>query len=75
VAKIGVAIQKESWALREPFRFAGHVIEASNVVVVTLTDGDLIGRGEATGVIYLSETQDSLFTQIAQPEPKGGRPA
>jgi hypothetical protein len=41
------------------------VIEASDVAVVILRDGDVSGRGEATGVIYHGETLDSLRAQIA----------
>ncbi|HEX4198271.1 MAG TPA: N-acetyl-D-Glu racemase DgcA [Caulobacteraceae bacterium] len=60
-----VAFHKESWPLAAPFRFAGHTIASSDVVVVTLTDGAFRGRGEATGVIYLGETPDSICAQIA----------
>jgi L-alanine-DL-glutamate epimerase-like enolase superfamily enzyme len=65
MAGIRVTVEKESWPLRSPFRFAGHTITSSDVVVVTLTDGEISGRGEATGVIYRGETPDSLCAQIA----------
>jgi L-alanine-DL-glutamate epimerase-like enolase superfamily enzyme len=60
-----VAFHKESWPLAAPFRFAGHTIASSDVVAVTLTDGAFRGQGEATGVIYLGETPDSICAQIA----------
>jgi L-alanine-DL-glutamate epimerase-like enolase superfamily enzyme len=65
MGRLVVAFQKERWPLRAPFRFAGHTIEASEVVVVTLSDGEVSGRGEATGVIYRGETPDSICAQIA----------
>jgi L-Ala-D/L-Glu epimerase len=65
MGRIAVAFEKQSWPLRAPFRFAGHTIEASDVVVVTLTDGEVSGRGEAIGVIYRGETPDSLCADIA----------
>jgi len=60
-----VGIEKQSWPLVAPFRFAGYEIAASDVVVVTLDDGEVRGRGEATGVIYRGETPDTIFAQIA----------
>jgi L-Ala-D/L-Glu epimerase len=65
MGRLTVTFQQESWPLLAPFRFAGHTIEASNVVVVMLTDGENTGRGEATGVIYRSETPDSICAQVA----------
>jgi L-alanine-DL-glutamate epimerase-like enolase superfamily enzyme len=66
VGRIAVAFEQQSWALRARFRFAGHTILASNVVVVTLADGEHRGRGEATGVIYRGETPDSVCAQISE---------
>jgi L-alanine-DL-glutamate epimerase-like enolase superfamily enzyme len=57
--------RKESWALKKPFRFAGHTIAASDVVTVTLTRGGHTGHGEATGVIYCGETPDTICEQLA----------
>jgi L-alanine-DL-glutamate epimerase-like enolase superfamily enzyme len=61
--------EKESWALKKPFRFAGHTIAASDVVTVTLARGGHTGRGEATGVIYRGETPDTICEQIASVAP------
>ncbi|HEY1837369.1 MAG TPA: dipeptide epimerase [Rhizomicrobium sp.] len=60
-----VHFRKESWALKKPFRFAGHTIAASDVVIVELRREDHVGRGEATGVIYRGETPDTICEQIA----------
>jgi L-alanine-DL-glutamate epimerase-like enolase superfamily enzyme len=64
MGRLRVEIEKQSWPLLQPFRFAGHTIPSSDVVVVTLTDGAFRGRGEATGVIYRGETPDSIAAQI-----------
>ncbi|MGA9794443.1 MAG: dipeptide epimerase [Rhizomicrobium sp.] len=60
-----VHFRKESWALKKTFRFAGHTIAASDVVIVELRREDHVGRGEATGVIYRGETPDTICEQIA----------
>jgi L-alanine-DL-glutamate epimerase-like enolase superfamily enzyme len=41
--------------LAKPFRIAGHVFETSDIVVVTLREGELVGRGEASGVFFLGD--------------------
>ena len=63
-ARLQLACRKERWALQQPFRFAGYEIAASEVVTVSLLRGTVIGRGEATGVIYRGETTDSICAQI-----------
>jgi L-alanine-DL-glutamate epimerase-like enolase superfamily enzyme len=60
-----VAFAKESWALKKPFRFAGHTILSSDVVTVEISRGGFVGRGEATGVIYRGETPDTICAGIA----------
>jgi L-alanine-DL-glutamate epimerase-like enolase superfamily enzyme len=64
-AGIRVTFRKESWALKNPFRFAGYTIASSDVVTVALSRGDFVGRGEATGVIYRGETPDTICADIA----------
>jgi L-alanine-DL-glutamate epimerase-like enolase superfamily enzyme len=54
----------ESFPFIEPFRIAGYVFDGQDVVVVTLTDGEHVGRGEASGVYYLDETPDRMIAQI-----------
>jgi len=58
-------IAGESWALQEPFEISRGVMTEINVLVVGLKDGDgRIGLGEATGVPYKGETQQSMTAQI-----------
>jgi L-Ala-D/L-Glu epimerase len=59
-----VDIRTEHWALNMPFRITGHVFEGLDVIVVTLREGDLEGRGEAASVYYWNTTPASMTTQI-----------
>lgn len=44
-----VSVDIEQWPMRRPFRIAYHTFHDSELVRVTLEDGDLIGRGEGGG--------------------------
>lgn len=50
--------------LKKPFRISGHVFTESAVVVVTLSDGDHRGRGEASGVYYLGDDVLAMLAAI-----------
>jgi L-alanine-DL-glutamate epimerase-like enolase superfamily enzyme len=63
-ARLELEWGRERWPLREPFRFAGYEITASELVTVSVRRGTLTGRGEAAGVIYRGETPDSICAQI-----------
>ena len=60
-----IDIDIEKWPLARPFRITGHVYEDIELVVATVRDGDLVGRGEAAGVDYLGETPGQIAGQIA----------
>ena len=65
-----LAVERESWPYRVPFRISRGVEEALDVLVVTLQDeSGHIGRGEAAGVDYAGETIASLQRQLAAIEP------
>lgn len=53
--RLTMDVQVETLPLAAPFRISGYVFETSDVVVVTLDDGDRRGRGEASGVYYLGD--------------------
>jgi L-Ala-D/L-Glu epimerase len=59
-------IQTESWPFKEPFRITNHVFTETDVLVVTLRDGEAVGRGEASGVYYRHETPFSMTLQVEQ---------
>src|SRR5262245_31105218 len=54
----------EEWAVRAPFRITGYCWNSFRLVVVELSDGHHVGRGEGLPVYYLRETADSLYQQI-----------
>jgi L-alanine-DL-glutamate epimerase-like enolase superfamily enzyme len=69
--RVELVLRNELLRLSEPFRISGHVFEASPVTVVNLRQGQIIGRGEASGVYYLRDepsdmlrTLDSMRDQI-----------
>ncbi|MGH8213305.1 MAG: dipeptide epimerase, partial [Rhodanobacteraceae bacterium] len=54
----------ESWPFKKPFRITNYVFTEAHVLVVTLRDGELVGRGEANGVYYHNETPAYMAGQI-----------
>src|SRR5271155_642285 len=59
-----LAVRVEKWPYVTPFRITDYVFTGAEVVVVTLDDGDLTGRGEGDGVYYRGETTDSIARDI-----------
>lgn len=57
-------VTRESLPLKAPFRISGHVFETSDVVTVTLEEGDARGRGEASGVYYLGDDVDHMLAAL-----------
>lgn len=57
-------MKAEDWKLERPICIAGHVFSSTQVVVVTLRDGKLSGRGEATGIYYHGDTTERMIRQI-----------
>lgn len=62
----GITLQVASETLRfkAPFRISGHVFETSDIVVVTLRDGNRAGRGEGCGVYYLGDDVAHMLGDI-----------
>ena len=58
-----VELDIESWPLLEPFVITGHTWTHCDVMVVSITENGVTGRGEATGVYYLDETAESMYQQ------------
>lgn len=53
----------ESFPYRKPFRIAGHVFEATQVLLASLSDGEHRGRGEGAGVYYLGDDAAHMLMQ------------
>ena len=54
----------ENWPLKAPFSITGKTFENVDLLVVSIRDGDVEGRGEAGGIFYLGETVDQLREQV-----------
>lgn len=59
----------ERWPLRTPFRITGHVFTEQRIVVVTLRQDGIRGRGEASGVYYLDDTPERIASQLEAVRP------
>jgi L-Ala-D/L-Glu epimerase len=66
-------IDIERWPLRAPFRITGYTFTESEVIVVTLTEDGVSGRGEAAGVYYRGESPQSMGRQLEAVRPRLGR--
>jgi L-Ala-D/L-Glu epimerase len=54
----------EYWPLKAPFRITGYTFVTADVVVVTVEEDGLIGRGEASGVYYRDDDAFYMMEQI-----------
>jgi len=55
-----------SWPMDEPFVIARGSQTTADVVVVELSQDDATGRGEAVGIMYASETPETLLADVAR---------
>lgn len=51
--------------MRAPFKITGHVFTELEAVVVELSEGGRVGRGEAAGVYYLGDRPKDALEQVA----------
>lgn len=59
-----VNVVEKNWPLHKPFKISRDVHTHSETIVCEISDDDLTGRGEASGVSYEGESQDSMLKQI-----------
>jgi len=64
MATLQMHVAVEHVELAAPFRISGFVFERQEIVVVTLSDGALRGRGEASGVYYLGDDAKKMVAAI-----------
>jgi L-Ala-D/L-Glu epimerase / N-acetyl-D-glutamate racemase len=62
--RLALDVSIESLPLKAPFRISGFTFTDVPIVVVTLRDGDLAGRGEAAGVYYLDDEPEGMAVRI-----------
>ena len=61
---IAIDAQEQSWPLDKPFRISRGTRTEARVVVVTVTDGQHIGRGEAVPIRRYDQSPASVLAQI-----------
>jgi L-alanine-DL-glutamate epimerase-like enolase superfamily enzyme len=57
-------VRAEKLRLAAPFRISGYVFEATDAVVVTLSEGRHQGRGEGAGAYYLGDDLERMRSDI-----------
>ncbi len=55
MARQSLEVRAEKLRLSAPFRISGWVFEATDAIVVTVSDGRHSGRGEGAGAYYLGD--------------------
>jgi L-alanine-DL-glutamate epimerase-like enolase superfamily enzyme len=63
-------VHGEVWPAILPFRITGVTFVSFQSIVVEVSDGTHVGRGEALGVYYLNETMASLLEQVEAFRPR-----
>ena len=61
-----VSVVAKNWPLHKPFKISRDVHMHSETIICDISEGDLVGRGEAAGVSYEGETQESIMQQIKE---------
>lgn len=61
---LSIEVVEERLPYAKPFRISGREYSEERVIVVSLFEGSLCGRGEATGVDYRGETTGSMIAQV-----------
>ncbi|MGX4675855.1 N-acetyl-D-Glu racemase DgcA [SAR92 clade bacterium H246] len=59
----------ECWPIRQPLQITGYTFTEARVLLVTLIENGVAGRGEGSGVYYLGETAETLLSQAEQLRP------
>lgn len=70
IGPLTLTVEVEQWPLKTPFQITGHRWEALDVILVTLTYGGHVGRGEAAGLYFRNETVTTMLAQIEAYRPR-----
>src|ERR1700704_1379947 len=62
--KLELRVAEQSWPLDKPFRIARGISTEARVVVVTVSDGQHIGRGEAVPISRYNQNTASAISQL-----------
>ncbi|MES2136927.1 MAG: dipeptide epimerase [Pseudomonadota bacterium] len=74
MSRLSMRVATETLRLAKPFRISGRVFESSEVIVVTLSDGEFRGRGEGGGVFFLGDDVPHMLSalEVAQTDIEQG---
>lgn len=64
MSALSMRVSVETLPFAAPFRISGYVFEGADVVVVRLSDGEHVGRGEAAGVYYLGDDVAAMTSAL-----------
>ena len=67
---VTLELHNEPLPLSAPFRISGYVFDAMPATIVTLRDGDHIGRGEAAGVYYNDDRPEGMLATLESLRPR-----
>jgi L-alanine-DL-glutamate epimerase-like enolase superfamily enzyme len=62
----------EHWPFTRPFHITGHTFDGIDVLLVTVENGGLTGRGEAAGVYYKGDQPRKMAAQVEALAAAGG---
>jgi len=63
-ALLTLRVAVEKWPLKAPFHITGYTMVDTDLVVVTLEQDGLSGRGEAAGVYYFNDDTAAMVAQL-----------
>lgn len=64
MARYRLTVVVERWPFAYPVQITGYTLAEAAVVLVTISDGECEGRGEASGVYYLADTPERMAAQV-----------
>src|SRR4030081_2675006 len=64
--KLELRVAEQGWPLDKPFRIARGISTEARVVVVTVSDGQHTGRGEAVPISRYNQNAASAISQLAK---------
>jgi L-alanine-DL-glutamate epimerase-like enolase superfamily enzyme len=68
--RLRLTVRLEQWQLKRPFHITGHIFTATPVIVVEISDGVHIGRGEAAGVYYRDDLPEHAAARLEAVRPR-----
>jgi L-alanine-DL-glutamate epimerase-like enolase superfamily enzyme len=64
MSRLTLTTRVELWPTHSPFRITGKTWTSVSPLIVELSDGTHIGRGEGVGVYYRGETAETMLAQV-----------